>query len=113
MGTALVVGQGMEFIDDDPSDTRERGQPTILAQEQAQALGSGEEEVGWPLSLTGAFGTGSVTGAQSDADRRIVAVDLVHGESEVFFEVITQGAEGGDIERLDAFGQRTDLMVAG
>src|SRR5689334_18301551 len=66
---ALVVCEGVDFVDDQPAHIAEERQPFFLAKKNAKAFGCREENV-WrfgklSLSLPG----GGVAGAQLDADR--------------------------------------------
>ena len=68
VGATLVLGEGVDFIDDDPADLREVFVPARLAQEQAEALRRGEQDVGRMLELLAAFPGLGVARASSDPD---------------------------------------------
>ena len=68
VGAALVLGEGVDFIDDDPADLCEVFVPAGLAEEQAKALRRGEEDVRRVLELLSSFPGLGVARASSDAD---------------------------------------------
>src|ERR1041385_7031550 len=83
----------MDFIDDDPTDGRERRKPARLAQEDAQAFGSREQNVRRREKLLLARIRRSIPGAQSDTNGRFATVDGAERALEVFFKVVTEGAQ--------------------
>jgi hypothetical protein len=59
--------------------------------------------VGWAGLLVGARGAGGIAGAHGDADGGGIegAVDFAERVLEVFFEIVCEGAQRGDVEALD------------
>src|SRR3982751_974800 len=71
MRPALIVRQGVDFVDYQPAHIAEQRQPSFLTKQNAETLGCGQQNV-WrfgklPLSLPG----GGIAGAQLHADRRL------------------------------------------
>ncbi len=65
---AFVFGQGVELVDEQETNGGEGGGPGRLGEEEGEALGGGDEDVGRFFALGGAVLGGGVAGAGGDAD---------------------------------------------
>jgi hypothetical protein len=99
---AFVFGEGMDFVENHPTDGAERGEPARLAEENAEALGRGEENMGRRGELLLARVAGGVAGTESDADGRDTAVDGFEWGVEILLQVVGKGAEWRNVDGVDA-----------
>ena len=109
-GAALVFGEGVEFVGDEEADGAEGGNPVGLAEEQREGFGGGDEDVGRFAALLGAFLGGGVTGAGADA--KPGPAELFGGLLEIFAEIVSEGAERGDVNGDDAVGEIAGVVGA-
>jgi hypothetical protein len=106
VGAAFIFGEGMDFIEDDPADGAESGEPALLAEEDAQAFGRGEENVRRRAELLLAFVTGGVAGTEADLDGRFATVDGGERRVQIFFEVVGKRAQGRNVDGVNAGFER-------
>ena len=119
MGSALVVGYGVDFVDDDGADVAEVLAGFSGGEEDVERFRRGDEDVGRVAEHGGAvFGEG-VSGADAGANfgGEVAAfegelLDFAEGLVEVFLDVVGEGFEGGDIDDLRAGGEGADDGVA-
>ena len=109
MGAALVVGYGVDFVDDDGADAAEVFPAFSGGEEDVEGLGGGDEDVGRVAEHGGTlFGEG-VASADASVDFRteIAALhcellDLGQGRVEIFLHIVRKGFEGADVYDLSA-----------
>ncbi len=70
MCAALVVGHGVDFVDDDGADAGEIGAGLLGGEQDVERLGRGDEDVRRLLEHGAALGGERVAGADGGADRR-------------------------------------------
>lgn len=102
VGAALVFRKRMDFIDDHPANGAEGGEPPRLAEQDAEAFGRGEKNVGRNPELLLALVAGGVAGAEADSNGRFSAVDGGERRVEVFLQVVTERAQRRNVESVDA-----------
>ena len=109
VGTALVVGDGVDFVDDDGADAAEIFPGFAGGEKDVERLRRGDENVRRVAKHGGTlFGEG-VAGADAGADFR-AEIAALHGEAlnfgewgvEVFLYVVGEGFERADIDDLGA-----------
>ncbi len=109
MGAALVVGYGVDFVDDNGADAAEMLARFAGGEEDVEGLGGGDEDVRRVTEHGGTlFGEG-VAGADGGADlgTEIAALhcellDFGEGGVEIFLHVVGEGFERADIDDLSA-----------
>ncbi len=107
MGAALVVGDGVDFVDDDGADAAEVFARFACGEEDVEGFGRGDEDVRRVAEHGGAlFGEG-VAGADAGADlgaeiaaRQGELLDLGERAVEVFLDVVGEGFERARRRRL-------------
>ena len=112
VGAALVVGYGVDLVDDDGADAAEVFAGLAGGEEDVEGLGCGDEDVGRVAEHGGTlFGEG-VAGADGGADLG-AEIAALHGELldfgqrgvEVFLDVVGEGFERADVDDLRAGGE--------
>src|SRR4051794_13777410 len=101
MRPSLVFRQRMNLINDHPTDSAERGNPSPLTEKNAQALRCGQKDVGRRSELFLALVTGSIARAQPHLDRRIGPVYFPERFLKVFFQVITERPKRRNIDGVN------------
>ena len=112
MRAALVVGYGVDFVDDDGADAAEMLAGFACGEEDVEGLGRGDEDVRRVAEHGGTlFGEG-VAGADCGADlgAEIASgqgepLDLGEGAVEVLLDVVGEGFERTDVDDLCAGGE--------
>ena len=112
MRAALVVGYGVELVEDQRADSRQPAPPALRREQDVQRLRGGDEHVGRPLRHGLPLGRGGVAGTQAHADLRQGSAPLL-GEAaylgqrpgQVALYVVRQGLERRDIDDLGRLGQ--------
>ena len=113
VGAALVVGHGVDFVDDDGADAREIGARFFRGEQDEEGLRRGDEDVGRLLEHGAALGGERVAGADGGADGR-AEIAALKGELlyllQRLFEVLAN-VVGERFERrdVDDFGVRLEL----
>ena len=112
MGAAFVIGDGVDFVDDDGADVAEVLAGLACGEEDVEGFGGGDENVGRALEHLGALAGEGVSGADAGADlgAEIAAgggelLDFSEGAVEVLLDVVGEGLEGGDVEDLRLGGE--------
>src|ERR1019366_6981343 len=107
VGAALVVGDGVDFVDDDGADVAEMFAGFAGGEQQVERLGRGDEDVRRVAQHARALQRERIAGADGGADGRAeVAASrsqlLNFGERavEVFLHVVREGFERGDVDDL-------------
>ncbi len=105
VGTALVVSDGMNFIDDDGVDAAEMLAAFERGEQDVERFGSGDENVWRALEHGAALGGWGVSGADGGADGRAEVaafegelLDFAEGSFEVFLDVVGERLEGRDVD---------------
>ncbi len=112
MGSALVVGYSVDFVDDDGAYAAEVFAGFAGGEEDIKGFRRGDEDVRRIAEHGGTvFGEG-VAGADAGTDFRgeVAAfegelLDLAEGLVEVFLDVVREGFEGRDVDDLGAGGE--------
>ena len=112
MCSALVVGDGVDFVDDDGADVTKVLAGFACGEQDVEGLGRGDEDVGRVAEHGGTVFGESVAGADSSADfmREIAALEgkllnLAKGLIEILLDVVGEGFERGDVEDLRGGGE--------
>ena len=118
VGAALVVGDGVDFVDDDGADAAEVLARLAGGEQDVERLGRGDEDVRRVAQHGGALFGERVAGADAGADfggrdsrapGRVL--DLGERAVEVFLDVVGERLEGRDVDDLGA-GARLPAMAA-
>jgi hypothetical protein len=107
MGAALVVGDGVDLVDDDGADSAEVFPALAGGKEDVERFWSGDEDVRRVAEHGGTlFGQG-VAGADAGADLRAEetalhgeVLDLGQGGVKVFLDVVGESLERADVDDL-------------
>lgn len=102
---ALVVREGVDFIDDQPAGVAKLREPLLLAEQDAETLRRSEEDVRRLGKLPHPLAGARVAGAQLDADRWLPAEEFAQRLGEIFFQIVTERAQWGDINAVDRVAQ--------
>ena len=112
VGAALVVGDGVQLVEDQGADARQPAPPALGREQDVERLRRGDEHVRGPLRHRLPLGRGGVAGTQADADLRQgrpallgEAAYLGQGPGQVALDVVRQGLEGRDVDDLGRLGQ--------
>ena len=107
MRAALVVGDGVDLVDDDGADGSEMLTGFGGGQQQVERLGRGDEDVRRSAQHAGALGGQGVSGADAGADGRAEIatgggqlLDLGQRAIEVLLDVVGERLERRDVEDL-------------
>ena len=105
VGAALVVGDGVDFVDDDGADAGEIGAGFAGREQDVERLGGGDEDVRRTLEHGDAVFGGGVAGADAGADFggeeaafEGKLLNFAQGAVEVFLHVVRERLEGADVE---------------
>jgi len=100
---ALAGGEGVDLVDHHAPETGEQRIAFRVAEEQRERFGGGQEDVGRAGALAGlAVGRG-IAGAGLNADGEAHFLDR---SQQVTLDVMGEGLERGDVERVQAVGGR-------
>ena len=115
VGAALVVGHGVNLVDDDGADAREIGAGFLRGEQDEEGLRRRDEDVRRLLEHGAALGGKRVAGADGGADgwAEIAALegeflDLLQWLFEVLADVVGERLERRDV---DDFGVRLELRL--
>ena len=110
MGAALRAGDRVHLVDDHVLDVAQ-DLAGLARQQEVQALGRGDEDVGRPAGDLPSVLAGRVAGPAGDGDRRSRIAELLGGESdagegrpEISLDVVGQRLERRDVEDTDVTG---------
>ena len=117
MCAALVVGHGMDLVDDDGADAGEIGARLFCGEQDEEGLRGGDEDVRRLLEHGAALGGERVAGAHGGADRRaeIAALEgellyLLQWLFEILPDVVRERLQRRDVDdfgvRLEFAGER-------
>ena len=112
MGSALVAGEGVDFIDDDGVDVAQGFAAAGGGEQDIERLRSGDEDVRRQLQHAGTVARGSVSGAHhgTDGGHEIATLggELLNFEErlvEVLLHVVAERLERRDVENLGALAE--------
>ena len=101
MRAALVVGYGVNFIQDDRLDVFQDGAALLRSQQKVERLGRGHKNVRRPRQHRPAVGHERVAGTNRGADRRHQQPalarqldDFTQRDLQILSDVVAQGLEG-------------------
>ena len=98
---ALGAGEGVDFVDDDRVEVGKESFGALLGEEDGQALGGRQQDVGRGVALPAAVVGAGVAGAGVDADGQ---VHLLDRDGQVARDVGGQGFQGTHVEGVEAGG---------
>ena len=112
MGAALVVGHGVDLVQDQRMDVLQPSPSALRGQQDVQRLGGGDEDVRRPLGQLLPFRGRGVAGAHRRGDLWYRGSGLL-GQGcylfqwgcQVFLDVVGQGFEGRNVDHLRGVGQ--------
>ncbi len=96
---ALVLGHGVDLVHDDAFEVGEDAGRVLVAQEEREGFGGGQEDVRRVGALALSGGLPGVAGAVLDPDGE---GHLGHGGGQVALDVGGQGLERADVDRVHA-----------
>ncbi len=109
VGSALVVGYGVDFVDDDGADAAKIFARFARGEQDVERLRRGDEDVGRISKHGGAFFRERVAGADAGANLgaeiaafNSEALDLGQWAVEVFLDVVRECFERADVDDLRA-----------
>ncbi len=105
---ALVLRQGMNLVDDEEAPLRQRRHPRVLAEQDGETLRRGDQDVRRLAPLRRPFLGRRVAGAHAHA--HIVKAELRQRSTDVLLQIVSQRAQGRDINRDDPVRQRPLLL---
>ena len=115
VGAALGPGDRVDLVDDDVLDAAQ-DLARLAREQQVQALGGRDEDVGRVAGDLATVLAGRVAGAARDGDPRRLVAELLRGQADagqrraqVAFHVVGQRLERGDVEDPDVAGVRRGL----
>jgi hypothetical protein len=114
MGAALVVSDGMDFVDNDGVDGFQDFAAFLGSEKDVQRFGSGNENVRRALQHGASLGHESVAGTNRGADLRHQepavdrqALNFAEWGFEIGFDIVPERFEGRDIKNLSAVPELT------
>jgi hypothetical protein len=112
MGTALVVGDRMQFVEDQGVYLAEPGPAGLRGEQQIEGLGRGDQDMGRRLRHIRTFAGRGVAGTHAYADLRqgcaglvCQSIDLGQGFDEIALDVVGQRLERRDVHDAGALRQ--------
>ena len=116
VGPALGRHQGVDLVDDQVLDGLPVRPPGLLAQQQREALGRGDQQVRRVVAELAALVGRGVPGPHADADRAGVqlepAGDPLQRRGEVPLDVVAEAPQGRDVDAAQAGAERPGLVLA-
>ncbi len=113
VGAALVVGDGVDLVDDDGAHVGEVLARAGGGEQEVEGLRGGDEDVGRVAQHARSLGWEGVTGADAGADGRAKKatgggelLDLGQGAVEIFLHIVGEGLERGDVDDLGGGRER-------
>ena len=117
VGPALRRRQGVDLVDDQVLDGPPVAPPAVLAQEQREALGRGDQDVRRVVAELAALVGRGIPGAHADPDRAGVQVqpagDPLQRRGEVALDVVVEAPQGRDVDAPQAGAERPGLRARG
>ena len=104
---ALGRGEGVDFVDDDGAQPFEQPRRVLVAQEQAERFGRGQQHLRRPRALARLALGRRVAGARLDPDRQAHLADRI---DEVALDVDRQRLQRRDVERVEAVDRLLDQL---
>ncbi len=111
MDSTLVIGDGMDFVDDHGFDVAQDGAAFLGGEENIKRLGRRHQDVRWTLEHEAAIFGERVAGADGGANLRHQEAaltghleDFPERDLEVLLDVVAERLEGGDVEDFSTVG---------
>ena len=117
--TALVVGDGVDFVDNDGVNGLEHFAASLGSEENVKRFGRGDEDVGRMLKHGAALVHEGVAGTDGGTDFRheeaafeSQALNFAKGDFEVGFDVVAKGFQRRDVEDFGTIAEFTSESLA-
>ncbi len=107
---ALAAGEGVDLVDHDRLEAGEQERAVLIAEQQAQRFGRGQQDLRRPHPLARLAVGGRVAGAGLDPDRQ---AHLADRRQQIALDVDRERLERRDVERVEALGRRLDEIDDG